>query len=65
MPDQFDIFECLSDGGLLWRGMFSVLDEATRRLTELGKTSPHEFYVKDSLRRTVVARINEAGIRDT
>jgi hypothetical protein len=61
MENQFDIFECLPSGDLLWRGRCSDLDEAHEKLEQFAKSSKNEFYAKDSRRREIVARVNEAG----
>jgi hypothetical protein len=50
--------------GLVVEGMFSELNEATQRVAELAKASRNEFYVKGTVRRSVVARVNDAGIPD-
>jgi hypothetical protein len=61
MNHPYDIFECLPAGDLAWRGSCADLDEVHEKLAELARLSKNEFYAKDSRKKEIVARVNEAG----
>lgn len=60
MDRDYDIFERLADGGVLWRGLVSGHENALAQLKELAKRTSNEMFMFHSPTQTVVARINAA-----
>lgn len=58
MERDYDIFEQLPDGGVLWRGHVQGLDVAIAKLRELGSKSSNEFFAMHMRTKDVAARIN-------
>jgi prophage DNA circulation protein len=60
MECEYDLFEVLSDGAVLWRQMAAGRDNAVRKLTELSKQTSHEIRVMHVLTNTLIASMNGA-----
>jgi hypothetical protein len=57
----YDIFECLPDGSLSWRGCVTGMDEANAKLKELAGESENEFHAMHTPTKEIVARSNIGG----
>jgi hypothetical protein len=55
---EYDIFEKLPDGSILWRGFVSGIENAIAKLKEMGSLSPNEHFAFHTPTKSVVARIN-------
>jgi len=58
MERDYDLFEILSDGGVMWRKMAAGRENALRKLKELSKQTSHEVRVMHVLSNTLIASIN-------
>jgi hypothetical protein len=58
MDREFDLFEKLPDGSVLWKAMVPGLENALNRLKSLGSISPNEHFAIHTPTKTVVARVN-------
>jgi prophage DNA circulation protein len=58
MEREYDLFEVLSDGAVLWRQMAAGRDNAVRKLTELSKQTSHEIRVMHVLTNTLITSMN-------
>jgi hypothetical protein len=54
MTNEYDIFQCLSDGSVRWRERASGLIRARRRLRELVVSSSGEYFAVEQLTRAVI-----------
>jgi hypothetical protein len=54
MTKEYEIFECLSDGSVVWREHASGLVRARRSLREFIKSSDSEFFAMELANRTVL-----------
>ena len=59
MDREYDIFEKLPDGTLMWRIVVTGHDNAVSALKRLGAASSNEFQVMHLPTKAIVARINE------
>jgi hypothetical protein len=59
MFNEFDIFECSPDGGLLWRDSAESVDKAKRKTLELAAKSKNDFQVLHIPTKTVVASVTQ------
>jgi hypothetical protein len=69
MNREYDLFEELPDGSLLWRAVAQGLENALAKLKELGSLSPNEHFAMHTPTKMVVGRVNvprsdAAGFRD-
>jgi hypothetical protein len=55
---EYDIFEKLPDGSVMWCAFVRGVENAARRLTELGAASPNEHFAIHTPSREIVARVN-------
>jgi hypothetical protein len=55
MNREYDLFEVLSDGAVLWRQMAAGRENALRKLGELSKRTSNEVRVMHVLSNTVIA----------
>jgi hypothetical protein len=55
MNREYDLFEVLSDGAVLWRQMAAGRKNALRKLGELSKRTSNEVRVMHVLSNTVIA----------
>ena len=58
MEREFDLFERLPDGSVLWKAVVPGLENALVRLKSLGNTSPNEHFAIHTPTKTIVARVN-------
>jgi hypothetical protein len=58
MDREYDLFEVLSDGAVLWRQMATGRDNAVRKLAELSKQTSHEIRVMHIPTNTLIASTN-------
>ncbi|HTU32570.1 MAG TPA: hypothetical protein VMF66_02070 [Candidatus Acidoferrum sp.] len=58
MERDYDIFEQLADGAVLWRELVSGHENAVARLKELAQLTSNEMFLFHSPTQTVIARIN-------
>jgi hypothetical protein len=58
MQADYDIFEKLRDGSVVWRAFASGLEDARAQLAFLGNESSHEFFAINVAAKRVVARVN-------
>jgi hypothetical protein len=59
MNREYDIFEKLPDGSMLWRTMVKGFENAVAGLAKLGNLSPNEHFAIHTPSNMVVARVNE------
>jgi hypothetical protein len=59
MDREYDIFERLPDGSILWRTMIKGFENALVGLRKLGSVSPNEYFAIHTPSKTIVARVNE------
>jgi hypothetical protein len=59
MDREYDLFEKLPDGSILWRTVIIGLENAIARLKKLGSLSPNEHFAIHTPSNTVIARVNE------
>jgi hypothetical protein len=55
---EYDIFEKLPDGSLLWRAFVKGLENATAKVKELGSLSSNEHFAMHTPTKEIVARVN-------
>jgi hypothetical protein len=58
MDREFDLFEKLPDGSVLWKAVVPGLENALIRLKSFGSISPNEHFAIHTPTQTVVARVN-------
>lgn len=58
MERDYDLFEVLADGGLIWRETVAGHENAIRRLIELSKETPNEVRVMHVLTNSLIASMN-------
>jgi hypothetical protein len=58
MERQYDIFEKLPDGSVVWRTFIPGLDNALAELKKFSKLSPNEFFVFHTPTKETIARVN-------
>ena len=58
MSREYDAFEVLPDGTLMWRGTVVGHEDAVNKLKEVAKDSPNEFRLMHVPTKTVIATIN-------
>ena len=58
MERDYDLFEVLSDGGLIWREMVPGREKAVRKLAELSRRTANEVRVMHVLTNTLTASMN-------
>jgi hypothetical protein len=58
MDRQYDIFEKLPEGAVVWRAFIPGLDNALAELKKFGKLSPNEFFAFHAPSKETVARVN-------
>jgi hypothetical protein len=58
MRRNYDIFEKLEDGSVLWRECVPDVEGARAKLREIAKISDHECCAIDLQTQVVVARVN-------
>jgi hypothetical protein len=59
MNREYDIFEKLPDGTVLWRDFIQGLEPARAKLDQLAKTSKNEFFAIHTPTKDVAARVND------
>jgi hypothetical protein len=57
---EYDIFEKLPDGAVLWRDWAFGIDSAVRRVRELATATVNECYAMHTPTKEIVARANAA-----
>jgi hypothetical protein len=60
---DYDLFEIMPDGTLVWRGVVSGHIEAIRKLTELAAETKNEVRVMHVLTKTLIAEMNVPPLR--
>jgi hypothetical protein len=55
---EYDIFEKLPDGSVLWRAFVPGRQNAIARLNELGSLSTNEHFAMHTPTKEIVARVN-------
>jgi hypothetical protein len=55
---EYDIFEKLPDGTVLWRVFVPGLQDALDKMKELSKLSPNEFFIFHSPSQETIGRAN-------
>jgi hypothetical protein len=63
MDREYDLFEELPDGSVLWRAVVPGLENALAKLKELGSLSPNVHFAMHTSTKTVVGRVNEPKSR--
>lgn len=58
MDREFDLFEKLPDGSVLWKAVVPGFENALIRLQSLGSISSNEHFAIHTPTKTVVARVN-------
>jgi len=58
MDREYDLFEVLSDGAVLWRQTVLGQENAVRKLEELSKRTLNEVRVMHVLSNSVIASMN-------
>jgi hypothetical protein len=58
MNREYDAFEVLPNGALLWKGTIVGQENAVEKLKEVAKDSPNEFRLMHVPTKTVIATIN-------
>ena len=58
MSREYDAFEVLPDGTLMWRATVVGHEDAFQKLKEVAKDSPNEFRLMHVPTKTVIATIN-------
>jgi hypothetical protein len=58
MEKEYDLFERLPDGSVLWRTSVPGLGNASLKLQEIAKSTPHECFAAELPSGKVVARLN-------
>jgi hypothetical protein len=58
MERDYDLFEVLSDGALMWREMAPGHENAVRKLVELSKQTSNEVRVMHVLSNTLITSMN-------
>lgn len=58
MNREYDIFEQLPDGGVVWRGFVIGIEAARTKLHVLADGSQHEFFAMHTPTREIVERVN-------
>jgi hypothetical protein len=58
MNRDYDLFEKMPDGSLIWRDFVQGLDKARIKLAHLSTLSPNEFYAMHMPTKEIVARVN-------
>jgi hypothetical protein len=61
MDREYDLFEKLADGSVIWRVCVRGIENAVAKLKELGSDSPNEHFAIHTPTKTVVARVNAAS----
>jgi hypothetical protein len=58
MECDYDLFEVLSDGAPMWRGMVAGRENAVRKSAELSKQTSREIRVMHLFTNTLIASTN-------
>jgi hypothetical protein len=58
MNREYDIFEKLTDGSVLWRGLVQGLEPARAKLNQLATSSQNEFFAMHTPTKDIVVRVN-------
>jgi hypothetical protein len=58
MNREYDAFEVLPDGTLMWKATVKGHEDALKKLKEIAKGSPNEFRLMHVPTKTVIAAIN-------
>jgi hypothetical protein len=58
MDRDYDLFEVMPDGSLVWRGAVSRHNDAIVRLTELAAETTNEVRVMHVLTKALIAQMN-------
>jgi hypothetical protein len=58
MERQYDVFECMPDVSLMWRGFVHGLEKTHPRLQVLGTETENECFARDTPTHDIVARVN-------
>jgi hypothetical protein len=58
MQRDYDLFEVLSDGALMWREMVRGHEDANQKLVELSKRTANEVRVMHVLTNSLIASMN-------
>lgn len=58
MDLEYDIFEKLPNGDVVWRGSVKGRDKGIQRLGELAKRSPNEHFAMHTPTKEIIARMN-------
>jgi hypothetical protein len=56
---DYDLFESLPDGSIVWKAVARGRDDAVAKLNELGRLSPNEHFAIHTPTMVVIARVNE------
>jgi hypothetical protein len=59
MDRDYDLFEVLPDGALIWRETVPGHENAIKRLVELSKQTSNEVRVMHVLSKTLIASLNK------
>ncbi|MGB9244400.1 MAG: hypothetical protein WCC03_13680 [Candidatus Acidiferrales bacterium] len=58
MDRDYDLFERLDDGSVIWRACVRGIENAIAKLKEMGGDSPNEHFAIHTPTKAVVARVN-------
>jgi hypothetical protein len=58
MNREYDAFEVLPDGTLIWKAEVTGHEDAIKKLKEVAKDNPNEFRLMHVRSKTVIATIN-------
>ena len=58
MNREYDIFEKLPDGTVLWHTLIQGLENALASLRDLGGQSPNEFFAMHTPTKETIGRVN-------
>jgi hypothetical protein len=58
MNREYDIFEKLSDGSVIWRDFVQGLEPARAKVGQLAKRSKNEFFAIHTPTKDIAVRVN-------
>jgi hypothetical protein len=64
MNREYDLFERMSDGSLMWRGFAKGLENARLRLQRIATETANECFAIDVSTGDIAARLNASGRRE-
>ena len=64
MERDYDLFEVLPDGAVIWKETVSGHENAIRRLRELAEVTDNEFRIMHILTNTLIASMKRAKLHE-